>query len=166
MYCRIYKLDQVVIPHRSTVKEMYFIKMGIVEVFNSETDEIENNKPILYLPKYSYFGDYQILYNLKSNLRFKTIKKFPEDLRGPLQDQLIYFMCVKAEKLNEFCELFPQTAENIKRKALERRRRFLQQRACNSKKFKNQITEDMSSLVQDNDALVFESDEEYEGSQS
>jgi hypothetical protein len=54
---------------------MYFIKQGIVEVFNSNhdykdpevtvalSDELKDarfkkNKPILYLPKFSYFGDY------------------------------------------------------------------------------------------------------------
>jgi len=56
---------------------MYFIKQGIVEIQNNETDEIIENKAILYLPKYSYFGDYQILKNLKSNLVVKTLKSYP-----------------------------------------------------------------------------------------
>ena len=37
---------------------MYFIRQGLVEVFNHENDEKVKQKPILYLPKYSYFGDY------------------------------------------------------------------------------------------------------------
>jgi hypothetical protein len=46
---------------------MYFIRQGLVEVFNNENDDLEmqkektqtkKQKPILYLPKYSYFGDY------------------------------------------------------------------------------------------------------------
>ena len=40
------------------MKELFFIKQGIVEVFNNDADEIEKNKTILYLPKFSYFGDY------------------------------------------------------------------------------------------------------------
>jgi len=52
---------------------MYFIKTGQVEIFNNENDEVRKEEPILYLPTYSYFGDYQILYNLKSNLVFKTL---------------------------------------------------------------------------------------------
>jgi len=37
---------------------MYFIKSGQVEVFNNENDELRKEEPILYLPKYAYFGDY------------------------------------------------------------------------------------------------------------
>jgi hypothetical protein len=44
------------------------------EVFNNENDEKFKEKPIIYLPNYSYFGDYQILYNLKSNIVFKTLQ--------------------------------------------------------------------------------------------
>ena len=56
---------------------MYFIKQGIVEIQNNENDEIIHDKAILYLPKYSYFGDYQILKNLKSNLVIKTLDSYP-----------------------------------------------------------------------------------------
>ena len=52
---------------------MYFIRIGLVEIFNNENDEIDKEKPVLFLPKYSYFGDYHILCNLKSNLVFKTL---------------------------------------------------------------------------------------------
>ena len=61
------------------MKEMYFIRQGLVEVYNNENDELIKERPILYLPKYSYFGDYQILYNLKSNIVFKTLLNSPED---------------------------------------------------------------------------------------
>lgn len=37
---------------------MYFINSGQVEVFNQENDELRKEEPILYLPKYAYFGDY------------------------------------------------------------------------------------------------------------
>ncbi len=53
-------------------------------------------RPELYLPKFSYFGDYHILYNLKSNLVFKTLERHPDDILKtniqPLPD--IIFMCV------------------------------------------------------------------------
>ena len=41
-------------------------------------------------------------------------------------------MCVSKERLLQLCSLFPQTAENIKRKSLERRQRFMQQKNTNS----------------------------------
>jgi hypothetical protein len=93
MYCRIYSPGKIVISYKSNVKEMYFIRQGLVEVFNNENDDLEmkqeksqtnKQKPILYLPKYSYFGDYQTLYNLKSNIVFKTLERIPDDATSSL----------------------------------------------------------------------------------
>jgi hypothetical protein len=77
--------------------------------------------PILYLPKYSYFGDYQILYNLRSNLVFKTVKNniYDEKINASLEMiPDIIFMCISNEDLSDLCELFPNTTENIKKKSL------------------------------------------------
>jgi len=73
-----------------------------VEVFNNENDEFEKEKPILYLPKFSYFGDYQILYNLKSNIVFKTLSHTPDEKKNnincePMPD--IIFMCIEKKLL-------------------------------------------------------------------
>lgn len=40
LYCRIYGRGKVVINYRTNVKEMYFIRQGLIEVFNNEDDEI------------------------------------------------------------------------------------------------------------------------------
>jgi signal-transduction protein with cAMP-binding, CBS, and nucleotidyltransferase domain len=58
MYCRIYTLGKTVLSYKSHVKEMYFIRQGLVEVYNHENDEIIKDMPVIYLPKFSYFGDY------------------------------------------------------------------------------------------------------------
>jgi|TARA_B110000285_G_scaffold30664_1_gene31454 signal-transduction protein with cAMP-binding, CBS, and nucleotidyltransferase domain len=58
MFCRLYTPGRVVISYKSNVKEVYFIRQGIVEVYNNDNDEIKKERPILYLPKFSYFGDY------------------------------------------------------------------------------------------------------------
>jgi signal-transduction protein with cAMP-binding, CBS, and nucleotidyltransferase domain len=65
MLCRIYIPGKIVISYKSKVKEMFFIRQGLVEVFNNEMDDKElkavkgsKQRPILYLPKYSYFGDF------------------------------------------------------------------------------------------------------------
>lgn len=143
MYCRISTPGKVVISYKSNVKEMYFIRQGLVEVYNNETDEREGckDKPILYLPKYSYFGDYQILYNLKSNIVFKTLLNSSEDQKyrsnEPMPD--IIFMCINKEILLQLCDLFPQTADNIKRRSLERRQRFMAQRNTNSKRYQQKL---------------------------
>ena len=135
MYCRIYTPGKTVISFKSNVKEMYFIRQGLVEVYNNENDEHVKDTPILYLPKYSYFGDYQILYNLKSNLVFKTLNHTVNEQKTGAPEQLpdIIFMCIGKVELIELCDLFPQTAENIRRRSLERRQRFMQQKKTNSR---------------------------------
>ena len=63
--------------------------------------ELFKEKPILYLPKFSYFGDYQILYNLKSNIVFRTLAHSNEDKKNgtaePMPD--IIFMCISKTEL-------------------------------------------------------------------
>ena len=114
------------ITFKSDVKEMYFISQGIVEVFNNENDEILKEKPILFLPKHSYFGDYQILLSLKSNCEFKTCEEPPEDKKiATNMPSDTTFYCIKNETLLELCDLFPQTAENLKYRAHERRKHFI-----------------------------------------
>jgi len=152
MLCRIYIPGKIVISYKSNVKEMYFIRQGLVEVFNNENDDLDSakqkelknidsvkknykQKPILYLPKYSYFGDFQILFDLKSNLVYKTLENISDDKKvNSNYDSLpdILFMCVEKKKILQLCDLFPQTAENIKERAGERRKRFMQQKAQHS----------------------------------
>ena len=92
--------------------------MGKVNVYNSDHDnKIDTEQPILILPQYSYFGDYQILHNLKSNLIFKTDDKSDTD---------VIFMCIDKYSFDNLCNYFPKTAENMKRKSLKRRHRFMQ----------------------------------------
>lgn len=122
-------------------------------MFNDSRDEKFANKPILYLPKCSYFGDWQILHSLRSNLVFKTMGVKPKesasaallgkllDVVGDVQDVLeqakektVLFMCVEKDVLLEQCELFPQTAENIKKRSLFRRNQYMVQREVNYSK--------------------------------
>mmetsp|Transcript_393 Transcript_393/g.765 ORF Transcript_393/g.765 Transcript_393/m.765 type:complete len:733 (-) Transcript_393:49-2247(-) len=175
MYCRIYKPGRSVISYKSNVKELCFIKQGIVEVFCKDEDYQQHeasdfhlkgsyksshkNQPILYLPKFCYFGDFQILLNLKSVLVYKTFELGPEHPQN-LPD--IIFMCVDYKKLNDLCDLFPHTAMNLKIKAIERRKRFMDQRrlvtslydkndkASSEVDYQNQSFEDDESAPEDN----------------
>ena len=40
MYCRISTPGKTVISYKGVVKEMYFIRQGVVECFNNEPDEV------------------------------------------------------------------------------------------------------------------------------
>lgn len=149
MYCRIYTPGKTVISYKSNVKEMYFIRQGLVEVFNNENDEIVKEKPILYLPKFSYFGDYQILYNLKSNIVFKTLPHSHDEKKNVPTDPMpdIIFMCISKNELQALCDLFPQTAENIKRRSLERRLRFMIQKNTNSRRYRERQAKEKSDAT-------------------
>jgi len=67
MYTRIFANNtQIVAPGRK-FREMYFITKGHVVIYNTL-----NQGPFIKLPQYSYFGDYQILFDLNTNILFKT----------------------------------------------------------------------------------------------
>jgi signal-transduction protein with cAMP-binding, CBS, and nucleotidyltransferase domain len=44
LLCRIFTPGRVVIGYKANVKEMYFIRQGLVEVFNNENDDKEIKK--------------------------------------------------------------------------------------------------------------------------
>lgn len=150
------------ISYKSNVKEIYFIRQGLVEVFNNENDEKDKETPILYLPKYSYFGDYQILYELKSNLVFKTVASSQDDKKNGTTEKTpeVIFMCIKQEDLLNLCALFPQTAENIKKRALERRHRFMIQKNTNSLLYEKKMKEKKSKETIEGSQSQMSSDNE------
>jgi len=63
---------------------------------------------------------------LKSNIIFKTQQKNDKFLND--EEASTMFMCIKKEDFLNLCNIFPQTAENIKRKAKLRRLRFMEQK--------------------------------------
>ena len=51
----------------------------------------------------------------------------------------IQLMCVDRQKLLQLCDLFPQTAENIKQRAKERRIRFMEQKNQHSISYQRKV---------------------------
>jgi hypothetical protein len=110
---------------------------------------------------------------------FKTLSPNNDEDRGgsaePMPD--IIFMCISKNELLELCDLFPQTAENIKRRSLERRQRFMLQKNTNSKRYKDKLeqkkqNQSSTSIDNKNDGAEempldeFYSDEEPENFES
>lgn len=61
MYCRIFEPDRQVIGYGDRFQEIFFVTKGGVKFYNRHgTDSF------LMLPTYSFFGEYHILFNLKS----------------------------------------------------------------------------------------------------
>ena len=83
-------------------------------------------------------------------------------------------MCVSKQKLQYLCDLFPQTANNLRRKALDRRHRFMLQKATNSQRVQKKIQEmEESHTVDEKGQIQYEEkmedyhdDEEAEATQS
>lgn len=91
---------------------MYFIRDGSVLLYNRFMVT-----EFLKLPKYSFFGDYQIIEDLKSNIVFKT---------SPGKINTL-FMCVDRKTLLRLLKIFPKTHEMLRNRSLNRRLKFLEQ---------------------------------------
>lgn len=77
------------------------------------------------LPPKSLFGDYQVIFKLRSNIHFTAKIEAPRSL-GPdskqdaVQPPVMTMQC-KESVFNDLCELYPETAANIRMRALEKR---------------------------------------------
>ena len=99
---------------------------------------------------------------MKSNIVIKTLQNYPNPNEGQKKSQSqpmenlpdIIFMCVNKDKLDNLCDLFPQTADNIERKALERRKRFMAQKNTNSKRYFKKIGQSLIPKKEDLDQDV------------
>lgn len=108
MYFRIYPPDTMIVSHGQKFLELYFIRSGEIHLQNKFAKEF------LVLPSNSFFGEYQILFELQSNIIFKT--------SSTLETR---FMCVQKKILLNLCEMFPGTCAKLKLMGLERRRHFI-----------------------------------------
>ena len=101
---------------------------------------------------------------------YKTLDNIVDDRNKAYQETLpdILFMCVEKPKLLQLCDLFPQTAENIRERARERRVRFMQQKNTNSIRYDEKQEAHRESIDKDDhkEAHEFYSDEEPENQAS
>jgi hypothetical protein len=115
-------------------RELLFMRFGQVAVHNEK-----GQGPFFILPQSSWVGDYQILFNLKSNALLKVMPGQPREVNDDdsddnPEDNMIYdnteeaiFSCINEKKFLQLCELYPATMMNLKIRALDRRQRFLDQ---------------------------------------
>lgn len=66
----------------------------------------------MLLPSGSIFNDYSLLFNLKSNIQFKSHSPKSDNIRGELSSDRIntVTMNLDADKFKEILELYPKTA--------------------------------------------------------
>ena len=78
----------------------------------------------MVLDQQAVFGDYLLLFDLKSNILFRTMDdpeyqfKIFSEIPEHLQTSL---MCCKASFFTELCELYPKTHKRLRELALHKR---------------------------------------------
>ena len=70
-----------------------------MEVFNNNNDCVIPDRPVLYLPKYAYYGELQMIYRIKSVLVYKAMEYTKQDALQANMDptsanQDIVLMCL------------------------------------------------------------------------
>lgn len=107
MHCQIFFPSVKVVEIGKEVFSIYFIYKGTITV-NAEGEE-----ELTCLPSGSFFGDYQILFDLKSNYEFMST----------VEDET-WCMTVPKDEFIEICEEFPQFHAFLTQRALTRRNYF------------------------------------------
>lgn len=110
LYCRIYIPKSEIIKHGETFPELYLIYKGIVIL---SLRGVSKENEFFVLPTYSYFGDFQILMNLRSQIVYKS---------G--ENEHTYCMCLKKSKFLKLLEDYPDAKKFYHERAYDRRIEF------------------------------------------
>jgi hypothetical protein len=82
-------------------------------------------EPFMELSTGHIFGDYQVFFDLSSNIHFQVAPDEEHEFVDPLSTKMTTFMCCDKAVVQDLCELYPRTAENLKLRSLEKRAVFL-----------------------------------------
>lgn len=134
VYSRLYLPGNPLIDYGDTFSELIMIQDGVVGVSLTLGKGDYSKFEFFILPTYSYFGDYQILYNLKSQLSYQA---------G--DGKLLVTLCLKKQKLYQMMEDYPEARKFYMDRAWARRTEFRRRQ----KKF-------IQKLVQEN--IIFNND--------
>lgn len=119
MYCRIYEPGKTIISHGQKLNEMYFISKGSAVFYDQK-----GVTPFLQLPQFSFFGEYQLMFDLRSNFVVKVGGKEDFQKQTAKQDKTT-FLCVSQDIFERLFGLFPKSKIVVQKRALERRRVFM-----------------------------------------
>ena len=86
----------------------------------------------MQLPVDSIFNDYQLIFSLKSNIDYRAHAPVYENEAQFQEGASTNTMNLDGEKFQELLDLYPQTAMNLKLRALEKRSIFMyyKNKAC------------------------------------
>ena len=109
LYCRIYLPLSDIVQQGETFPELYLIYKGVVLLCLPSPHPSQ----FFLLPTYSFFGDYQILMNLKSQINYRS---------GDTDNT--YTMCLKRGRFLKLMEDYPDAKRYYEKRARERRIEF------------------------------------------
>lgn len=84
------------------------------------------------MPRYSVFGEYQLLFDLYPRMEFcpfvpgkTTSRETLEELGADGDVEEFRVMCLSSDDFEELCDLYPGTAESLKIQGLKKRKLFM-----------------------------------------
>lgn len=120
MYCRIYEPGKILVHYGQKIEEMYFITRGSIVLY-----DCLGVTPFIQLPQYSFFGDYQLIFDLNCNFVAKCGGK--EDFSKLFgQDDKTFLMCIGKDDFMEQFNTYPKSRAVVQKRALQRRMVFMQ----------------------------------------
>jgi len=126
IYSKLYLPDNEIVAYGDTFEEMVMIQSGIVYLNLRLSNDPINEQEFFILPTYSYFGDYQILFDLRSQITYKA---------G--ESKLLTTFNLSKEKLLELMEDYPEARKFYFERAYQRRIEFRRRQ----KKFLRELVE-------------------------
>ena len=109
LYCRVFIANQTIVKRGEHFSELYLIHKGTVTISLSHKDQNE----FFTLHESNYFGDYQILMDLKASECYKSSV-----------DSATYTHCLKKKDLQDLMVTFPDAKSIFLDKAQQRRIEF------------------------------------------
>jgi hypothetical protein len=88
IYSRLYLPENMIIDQGESFSEFMMIQEGVVSLQLRLGPDPRSEQEFFILPTYSYFGDYQILFDLKSQIIFKA-----------KENKLLITLCLDKNKL-------------------------------------------------------------------
>ena len=149
IYSRLYLPSSCIIDIGDNFPELIMVQEGVVTVSTRVTKPDTEERQLFeffILPTFSYFGDYQILYDLKSQNVYKAAD----------EGKLLITLCLKKQTLFKMMDDYPEARKFYMERAWQRRIEF---RRRQRKFLKNIVTEDykircgdLSNSIKDKDS--------------
>ena len=115
LYSSLHLPNNTIVEQGESFDEFILINEGIVslQVNNVDPQDPLSDYEFFILPSCSYFGDYQILFKLQSQITYKA-----GDTR------VLVTMCMSKDKLNHLMETYPEARKFYVERAWDRRIEF------------------------------------------